>query len=234
MDSHQQLGKDFKQQFKVFNARHKQLRQLLGNPDNHTQAIELLLHHHATLHSEGLATTESWSFADAVFDGLATEQARAIPNKEEHSIAWLFWHMARIEDVAMNTLVAGSAQVLNDEWQQKLRVSIHHSGNAMHEKEVQKLSSAVNISALRAYRRAVGRQTQEIVKNLPPETLNQAVDPIRVQQVMEQGDLREAASGIADYWGRRTIAGLLLMPATRHNMVHLNEAFKIKKKVQAS
>lgn len=29
---------------------------------------------------------------------------------------------------------------------------------------------------------------------------------------------------VTDYWSRRTIAGLLLMPATRHNFVHLNEA----------
>ena len=32
------------------------------------------------------------------------------------------------------------------------------------------------------------------------------------------------------YWSKRDIAGLLLMPATRHNIVHLNEALRIKKK----
>jgi hypothetical protein len=42
----------------------------------------------------------------------------------------------------------------------------------------------------------------------------------------------EAAAGLLDYWGRRTIAGLLLMPATRHNIVHLNEAARIKQKRQ--
>ncbi len=33
---------------------------------------------------------------------------------------------------------------------------------------------------------------------------------------------------LIDYWGNRTFAGLLLMPPTRHNMVHLNEAYRIK------
>ena len=53
----------------------------------------------------------------------------------------------------------------------------------------------------------------------------------RLQQVMAEGAIVEAASGIADYWGKRTIAGLLLMPPTRHNFVHLNEALRIKYKL---
>jgi hypothetical protein len=31
-----------------------------------------------------------------------------------------------------------------------------------------------------------------------------------------------------DYWSRRTVAGLLLMPPTRHCFLHLNEALRIK------
>jgi hypothetical protein len=41
----------------------------------------------------------------------------------------------------------------------------------------------------------------------------------------------EAARGIADYWSKRNVAGLLLMPATRHNLIHLNEAFLLKSDV---
>jgi hypothetical protein len=40
----------------------------------------------------------------------------------------------------------------------------------------------------------------------------------------------EAASDILDYWGKRTKAGLLLMPATRHNFLHLNEAQRLKQR----
>jgi hypothetical protein len=36
---------------------------------------------------------------------------------------------------------------------------------------------------------------------------------------------------VAEYWGGLTLAGLLLMPPTRHNLIHLNECVKIKKKV---
>jgi hypothetical protein len=40
----------------------------------------------------------------------------------------------------------------------------------------------------------------------------------------------EAGRGVIGYWGGLTGAGLLLMPPTRHNLVHLNEMLKIKAK----
>jgi hypothetical protein len=45
---------------------------------------------------------------------------------------------------------------------------------------------------------------------------------------MDEGAVVPAAHGIADYWASRNIAGLLLMPATRHNLIHLNEALRLK------
>jgi hypothetical protein len=36
---------------------------------------------------------------------------------------------------------------------------------------------------------------------------------------------------VLEYWGGLTYAGLLLMPPTRHNFIHLNEALRVKKKV---
>jgi hypothetical protein len=38
----------------------------------------------------------------------------------------------------------------------------------------------------------------------------------------------EGAGYLLDYWGKQKVAGLLLMPATRHLMVHLNEAVRLK------
>ena len=46
----------------------------------------------------------------------------------------------------------------------------------------------------------------------------------------DEGAVVEGARGLLDYWGGLTIAGLLLMPPTRHNFVHLNEAWMLKGK----
>jgi hypothetical protein len=92
------------------------------------------------------------------------------------------------------------------------------------------LSAVIDVEALRAYRVAVGRRTREIVTPLRAEELRQKVDPSRVQRVWDEGAVVEAASGIVDYWSKRNVAGLLLMPATRHNLVHLNEALRLKQR----
>lgn len=133
----------------------------------------------------------------------------------------------------MNLLVAGSPQVLNrDGWLERIKAPICHTGNEMGEAGVADFSAVVDIGALRAYRVAVGRRTREIVRQLGPEDLKQKVDPARLQRVWDEGAVVKAAGYITDYWGKRDVAGLLLMPASRHHIVHLNEALKLKRRRQ--
>jgi hypothetical protein len=180
-----------------------------------------------------MAQTEPWSFEDAVLNDMTEEQIRRIPRNCEHSIAWCIWHIARIEDVAMNLLVAGRPQILHrDDWLERMRMTVGDTGNAMDEQGVAALSAAIDVEALRAYRLAVGRGTREMVQRLQPEALKQKAEPSRLQQVLDEGAVVEAARGIVDYWSKRNIAGLLLMPATRHHLTHLNEAYRLKRRRQ--
>jgi hypothetical protein len=93
-------------------------------------------------------------------------------------------------------------------------------------------SAQIDLAQLRAYRQSVGRRTRAIVRKLKPEELKQKVDPSRSKRIMEEGALPSEAVAILNYWSTRTIAGLLLMPPTRHNFLHLNEALRIKQKIQ--
>jgi hypothetical protein len=216
---------------KAWNKQQKELRRLLDSPDLHAQAIELFLSQHAMLHSCDITRGETWSYADEVFASTNEELLRRIPNNEDHSILWAIWHIARIEDVTMNLLVADNPQIfLEGDWQDRMEIEFPDTGNAMSPENVVKLSETISIPALRAYRSMVGIKTREIVTKLQPQEVRNNVSPSRLQQVIDDGAVVEAASGILDYWGKRTIAGLLLMPPTRHNFIHLNEAFRIKKK----
>jgi hypothetical protein len=208
-----------------------ELRQIMLSFNQHDEAIRLFLSQHARLHSAKMAQTEPWSFEDEVLDDLSEAQIRCIPQGAEHSVAWLIWHMARCEDITMNLLVASSPQILHrDNWLKKMKITVRDTGNAMDQAGVANFSNAVEIEALRAYRLAVGRRTQEIVRQLQPTELKQKVEASRLQQVLDEGAVVEAARGIADYWGKRNLAGLLLMPATRHPLIHLNEALQLKRR----
>lgn len=214
---------------KLWSKQQSEFRRTLLSFNQHHKAIELFLSQHAMLHSEKMAQSEPWSFEDSVINDMTDEQLRRIPQKCIHSIAWLIWHIARIEDVTMNLLIAGDQQILlRDNWLQRMKITSRDTGNTMDEEGVADLSARIDIEALRAYRLAVGRRTRECVKQLHPEELKQKVEPSRLHQVMVAGAVVEAARGLIDYWGRRNIAGLLLMPATRHSFIHLNEAVRVK------
>jgi hypothetical protein len=210
-----------------------ELRRVMMGFDHFDEAIQLFLKQHAMLHSARMAQTEPWSFEDEVFNGMTEAHIRRIPQSCEHSVAWLTWHSVRCEDITMSLLVAGSPQILHQEgWLDKMKVTVRDTGNAMDEEGLANFSNMVEIEPLRAYRVAVGRRTRDIVQQLHPEDLKQKVLPARLQRVMAEGAVVEAARNILDYWGRCTIAGLLLMPATRHNLIHLNEALQLKRRRQ--
>ena len=218
---------------KFWNNQHKELLQALEYSQDYPKAIVLFLNHHAMVHSARISQNKLWSFEDEIMEGLTEEDVRRIPSKEEHSIVWMLWHLARIEDVTMNILVAGSPQVLDVEnWLTKLEFKSRETGNALDKAGILSLSSDVNIDALRAYRLSVGRRTEEIIKKIQPVEFTQKVSATRLEKVLVEGAVVEASHWLIDYWGNKTIAGLLLMPPTRHNFVHLNEASKLKKKLQ--
>ena len=100
-------------QQKLLNKQQMDLNSTLLSSKQHEIALERFMNHHAMLHSAKVAQTGSWSFEDEVLDDLAENQFRRIPNNTEHSIAWCLWHLARIEDVTMNLLVAGGPQLVD-------------------------------------------------------------------------------------------------------------------------
>ncbi len=217
---------------KAWNKRQTQFRDLLRSFTDHEAAMAMFRSQHAQLHSAEMSGTEPWSFEDWICDGLSEAEFRQVPTGYEHSMAWILWHVARIEDVTMNMLVAGGAQEFTEGgWMEHMGVDLPHTGNAMDAAAVEALSAAVDLTALRAYRQAVGRRTQQIASRLGPDALKEKVDPERLEQVRAEGAVVEAASKVLDYWSTRDIAGLLLMPATRHVFLHFNEALRLKRKL---
>ena len=213
---------------KELNPRQKALRQALTGEADPNLAIERFLTLHGILHSSQVASEAPWSYEDLLLDGLAEAQYRMIPEREEHSLAWILWHLSRVEDVTMNLLVAGRDQVFEvGGWLEKTNSPIRHTGNGTGEVVTQALSTALDISALRAYRYAVGRATREIIPTLTKDDFSRKVDPQNLQRVIDEGAVIEAGYGVVDYWGRRDVAGLLLMPPTRHTIVHWNEARRL-------
>ena len=215
---------------KPINDRQRALQTALARPAEHPEWRELALSQNAACHATGVGEMGSPTWDDALWEGLEEAAARRVPPKGEHSIAWAIWHMARCEDLAMSLLVGGLPQVLDAAWLRALGVEAQDTANTWDAAAITAFSDVVDLQALRGYRSAVGRQTQTILRQLDDGTLKHKVLPERIQQVKDSGGVDPSAAWLTDYWGSRTLAGLILMPATRHLIVHLNEAMRLKLK----
>ena len=177
-----------------------------------------------------MSGSDSWSYADRIFQGISEGQLRTIPDQEQHSLIWVLWHISRIEDVTMNILIVNDQQVYHqDEWKTKLNAPIHHAGNVISKSDLWALNHQVDPDLLFKYRNAVGCQTRKIVNNLSWEQLYQKTSRECLDRIMSEGALLQEAEVINEYWSRRKIFQLLLMPPTRHLMTHLNEAYAIRR-----
>ncbi len=210
---------------KELNALQKDLRTALSSGQGHPTAIQKFLDLHGILHSKSVAPLSPWSYEDLLLNELTESDFRTIPDGEEHSIIWIVWHLSRIEDVTMNLLVADREQVFEKGgWLRKTRSPIKHTGNGTGVAVTAMLSESVDVHALRAYRFAVGRATRKIVKSLSPADLNRKMTSRQLQRILDEGAVVQEGIGVVEYWGRRNVTGLLLMPPTRHTIIHWNEA----------
>ncbi|MCA8959361.1 MAG: DUF664 domain-containing protein [Planctomycetes bacterium] len=71
--------------------------------------LDLFLREHAAVH--GASGPGDYHVADWALDGLDDARLRMRPHGL-NSIAWLFWHLARVEDSCVATVVFGETQVL--------------------------------------------------------------------------------------------------------------------------
>ncbi len=206
---------------KAWNQDHAVIRRILMKEKDYRKALPLLLEHHAAVHSIKLGGR--WSYQDEVLGGLSDAQYRYVPAGGQ-SVIWKLWHITRVEDLTVNLLLAGAKHsLLNAEWLERLGIRYVDAGNDMPDADVARLSQSMNIKALLAYRLAIGKRTQNILRKLNSDTLWKKAAPEKIQRIVKEKAVREKAAWLLKFWGGNLCANLLLMPATRHPFVHLNE-----------
>lgn len=212
---------------------HKQLSKMIYNPKNIDEAKQLFLDMHTLLHLAMMTQTPKNELDDLLSD-LKNEEYAIMPTKQDETIAWVLWHTARIEDLTMGILVGQDKQIFNEEWQRKMKVKIKDTGNALNDDEIMELSHQVDIPALLEYRNVVGRKTQQIVCQLKAEDMHRPVSLEGIQQIKEEGGVtsQDDSMWLLDYWGNKDVAGLLLMPASRHLIMHFNACAKWKEHIR--
>ena len=194
--------------------------------DAGTAERQLFLDRHAAVHSLAIPYPARW-----IWSGLTAEQLRCRPTRGHNSIAWLLWHIARCEDVAVNTVLRGTEEVLDRAgWASMLGLTSRHIGTNATTEEVDAISGAVNLEALLAYREAVGAETRGWVAELHWAQLDKRVTPDEAHRAFVAGDLVAAAAWVEAYWGNLewTRSSFLVWLAIEHSWFHLGEMSVIR------
>jgi hypothetical protein len=188
----------------------------------------IFLERHACTHSRAMNAEGRWKEEDTIWGGLSDDELRTCPEGRFNSIAWLLWHMARCEDVAVNAMLRQEQEVLDREsWLPRLGVTTRHIGTGSPLAEVVEFSQQVDLVALRAYRASVGCATREWVETVPLALLEGCLARDVVPTVVARGDLGENALWVADYWvrGEWTKTGFLSWLAVEQHWYHIGEAW---------
>jgi hypothetical protein len=158
---------------------------------------------------------------------LTEAELRICPEGRFNSIAWLLWHMARCEDVLVNTVLRNVPEVLDDSWLSRLGVSTRHIGTEDTMAEVEAFSQQVEMSVLRRYRAAVGQTTQQWATDLDFASLDPVLAKCDVERATQLGAFTERASWVPEYWGNeeRSRGWRLSWLTIGHNHSHIGEGF---------
>lgn len=217
-----------------WNPKQKELNTLLKSAAGFEAAIALCLEMHQFLHMSEEGSLLPATLGDMACFALSKKAFITMPTKKDETIAWHIWHIARIEDITMNILVANNRQVFNKDWQNEMGVTITDTANAMTDEEVIAFSAKVNQEALLAYRAAVGACSKEILLNLTKEDLSQKFTQAQLDRILDEGCLITHPDSIwlQGFWGKKDVRGILTMPLTRHQAGHLNKCLQLRHRLE--
>ncbi|HCC51010.1 MAG TPA: hypothetical protein DEQ30_02305, partial [Porphyromonadaceae bacterium] len=211
----------------------KQLHSIIKKNEYREEAKKLIFELHQMVYVSEMSGIDSTTFEDKLWNDMDEETARKAVNKKGRTVLYGIWHSTRIEDITMNLLVAGTDQIVEkNNWLSKINSPIRHTGNSLNTNEILHLSSLIHIEELKAYRIAVGRNTEHIIRKLSNGEMKRKVCKENLQRILDEKAVEnvDSANWLIDFWGRKDVAGIILMPCLRHQLVHLNESMEVKNK----
>lgn len=149
-------------------------------------------------------------------------QYRARPGGA-NSIAWVLWHATRCEDVAVNAMVRGVAQVLvSGDWVLSGALGETRMGTGLGDDEVSAFSHRVDLADIHAYRAAVRAETARWLDTAGPAVFDEHPD-VDARLDAADGVLAESAGWVRELWRGWPSSAFIGWTAIGHTNVHTGE-----------
>ena len=172
---------------------------------------------------------------------LCREDFHAIPfinadGYHSKTIAYSIWHIFRIEDIVVHTVIKEDEQVFfAGNYQKRINSTIITTGNELMKQQIADFSRQLNLEELYAYIFEVRESTEEMLKRLPYDELKRRIPEERKEYLKSLNVVNDSEKAIwlIDYWCSKDIRGLIQMPFSRHWIMHTEACLRIKNKIHS-
>jgi hypothetical protein len=138
------------------------------------------------------------------------------------------WHIARAEDIMVNPVIGGRAQVFDDAWQKRLGITRRDFGIGMTSPEVTELTGKIDVGALREYRDAVGHRTREVVGGFGAADWEGDIQTAAMERAAADGAFGARAELLVKAFSGRPRSVMLSGIALFHPAHHMGEATTVR------
>ena len=212
---------------KYWSELNKEARTLLNKKSTFDEGICKLMALRTILFDAWGQSAESLSKDDYSKQPLANSKGY-----DSKTIAYSIYHVFRIEDIVLNTLINDTQQVfLRDGYQTKLCSPISTTGNELKGGDIVDFSKQLNIQELWNYARAVFDQSNSWLRSLTYDDLKKTYSTLDKERIKNTDTVAESESWLIEYWCEKDVKGLLAMPFSRHWIMHLEASLRIQNKL---
>ena len=170
---------------------------------------------------------------------LTTDDYSAIPyinakGYHNKTIAYSLWHIFRIEDIVMHTLICNDEQIFfRENYKSRINSPIITTGNELVKEEIGEFSKKLSIEELYNYIVDVDRATTQILLKLNYNDMKEKISSDQRKQLESLNVVsnHENAYWLIDYWCSKDIRGLIQMPFSRHWIMHVEACIRIMDKL---
>jgi hypothetical protein len=189
--------------------------------------FDTFLREHAAVHTEAVARADPFNM-DYLLEGLSDKQLRT-SFQGLNPMAWIFWHIARVEDGLVSCIVLGRDQLFDhEEWSRRLAVPTRDVSSS--KEKVAELSDNIDLAALWAYRDAVGRRTRDGLATLWPDRWDEPITVADVRRAVAAGVCGEE---VEQFLPGKSRESALHWWGLNHTLMHLGQVSMLHGVVRA-
>ena len=150
------------------------------------------------------------------------------------TLAFSIWHTFRIEDIVAHEMIAGDSQIFfKEDFSKAIHSPIITTANEIPDDKMEEFSKKLDIKELYRYAEAVMESSNQMLMNLEYSDLKRKFGDDMILKLKKTGCVSEdeKSAWLIDYWCSKDVLGLIMMPFSRHWIMHVEAMQRIKNKL---